>query len=117
VFLPASVLLDENNLRLSPLDVVPQRDYQPHTIFYYSFFLINDDPIELCPEESMQFGLTQHCILQQIARSGPRLGPVFLSMIDIVDGFYRIGSRADDVPKLGIIFPTQPEEEPYIRPP
>jgi hypothetical protein len=40
---------------------------------------------------------------------------VFLSKIDIMDGFYRIGIRADDVPKLGIIFPTQPGEEPWIR--
>jgi hypothetical protein len=38
----------------------------------------------------------------------------FLSKIDIADGFYRIGIRADDVPKLGIIFPTPPGEESWI---
>jgi hypothetical protein len=53
VLLPASVLLKERNLRLSPLGVVPQRDLRPRFICDYSFFLIKDDTIELCPEESM----------------------------------------------------------------
>jgi hypothetical protein len=114
VLLPASVLLDEENLRSSPLGVVPHRNHRPRTICDYSFVFINDDTIELCPEESMQFGSALLCILQQIAHSGTRLGPVFLSKIDIMDGFYRIGIRADDVSKLGIMFPTQPVEEPWI---
>jgi hypothetical protein len=62
----------------------------------------------------MQFGHALLRIFQQIARSDPRLGPVLLSKIDIMDTFYRVGIRADDVPKLGIIFPAQTEEEPWI---
>jgi hypothetical protein len=54
----------------------------------------------------MQFGCALLHILQQIAHSDPRLGPVFLSKIDIADGFYRVGIHTDGVPKLGIIFPT-----------
>jgi hypothetical protein len=114
VLLPASVILDKKNLHSSPLRVVPQRDRRPCTICDYSFFLINYDTIEPYPEEAVQFGRALLCILQQIAHSDPRLGPVFLSKIDIVYGFYCIGIRVDDVPKLGIIFPTQPGEEPWI---
>jgi hypothetical protein len=98
VLLPALVFLEERNLCLSPLGVVPQRDRRPRTIFDYLFFLLNDDTIELCPEEYIQFGRALLHILQKIARSDPRLGPVFLSKIDIADGFYCIGIRADDVP-------------------
>jgi hypothetical protein len=108
VLLPDSVILKERNLCLSQLGVVPQRDCRPRSIYDYSFFLINDDTIELCPEESMQFGCVLLYILQQIARLDHRLGPVFLSKIDIADGFYHISIRADDAPKLDIISPTQP---------
>jgi hypothetical protein len=53
-------------------------------------------------------------ILQKIARSNSRLGPVYLSKIDIVDGFYRIAIRPEDVPKLAIVFPTEEGEEQWV---
>jgi hypothetical protein len=34
--------------------------------------------------------------------------------LDLSDGFYRIGLIVDDIPKLGVIFPTLPGEEPLI---
>jgi hypothetical protein len=105
VLLPALVLLEERNLRVYPLGVPPQIDHRSRTICDYSFFLINDDTFELCPEKSMQFGHPLLHTLHQIACSDPQLGPVFL---------YRISIRADDVPKLGIVSPTQPGEEPWI---
>jgi hypothetical protein len=36
---------------------------------------------------------------------------VYLSKIDIADGFYRIWVRASDVPKLGVLFPSADGEE------
>jgi hypothetical protein len=56
ILLPATQVLNNRNLRLSPLGVVPQRERRPRTICDYSFFLVNYDTIELCPAESMQFG-------------------------------------------------------------
>jgi hypothetical protein len=47
--LPARLVLDEKNLQLSPLGVVPQRDRQPRTICDYSFFFVNLDTIPLAP--------------------------------------------------------------------
>jgi hypothetical protein len=114
ILLPSKLLLDNHNLRLSPLGVVPQRDRRPRTICDYSFFLVNDDTIELCPEQSMQFGRALLRILQKIAHSDPRLGPVYLSKIDIADGFYRIAIRSNDVPKLAIMLPTAEGEEPLV---
>jgi hypothetical protein len=77
------------------------------------FYLVNEDTIELCPAECMQFFRALLRILQQIDRSDPCLGPVYLSKIDIVDGFYRIDIRPDDIPKLAIMFPTQDGEEQF----
>jgi hypothetical protein len=62
----------------------------------------------------MQFGRALLRVLQKIARSDPLLGPVYLSKIDIADGFYRIAIRPDDVPKLAILFPNREGEEPLI---
>jgi hypothetical protein len=111
ILLPAKLILNNRNLRLSPLGVVLQRERRPRTICDYCFFLVNEDIVELCPEESMQFGSALLHILQNIARSDPRLGPVYLSKFDISDGFYRITIRSEDVPKLAIMFTTEDGEE------
>jgi hypothetical protein len=68
----------------------------------------------LAPSESMQFGKALWQILQQVSTADPRLGPVHLSKINIADGFYRIWINPNDVPKLGVIFPGAPGDEPLI---
>jgi hypothetical protein len=52
--------------------------------------------------------------MNAIARANPNLGPVYLSKVDIADGFYRIWVRSGDVAKLGVLLPTRPGEEPLI---
>ena len=44
----------------------------------------------------------------------PSLGPVQPMKIDLSDGFYRVGLNIDDIPKLGVVFPTKPGQEPLI---
>jgi hypothetical protein len=100
VLLPAHWVLEDDNLRISPLKVVPQRDRRPRTIFDYFFFLVNLDTIPLAPTESMQFGKAMWRILQQISKD--------LSKIDIADGFYQIWINPNEVPKLGVMFPGAP---------
>jgi hypothetical protein len=56
----------------------------------------------------MQFGKALWCILALIIHANPRLGPVYLSEVDISDGFYRTWVRAADVPKLGVLLPAEP---------
>ena len=34
--------------------------------------------------------------------------------VDPSDGFYRINLNIDDIPKLGVVFPTKPGEEPLV---
>jgi hypothetical protein len=110
VLLPADMVLHEPNLRSSPLGVVPQRDRRPRTICDYSFFLVNLETIPLAPPEAMQFGRALWRVLSTIHHADPRLGPVYLSKIDIADGFYRISVNDGDVAKLGVVVPTEPGE-------
>ena len=112
--LPARLILDHPDLRLSPLGVVPQRDRRPRTISDYSYFQVNEDTIALAPQEAMQFGRALQRLLQRVHDANPRYGPVHLAKIDIADGFYRIGIRGSDAMKLAVLFPTRKGEEPLI---
>jgi hypothetical protein len=109
--LPALLVLDDLQLRLSPLGVVPQRDRRPFTISDYSFFGINHETLALSPGECMQLDRALQRVLQHLKAANPHLGPVYLSNIDISDGFYRIWVRASNVPKLDVLFPTDDGEE------
>lgn len=114
VLLPAEDVIDIPELRLSPLGVVPQRERRPRTISDYSFFGVNADTVPLAPKEAMQFGKALPRILRQILDANPKFGPVYLSKIDIADGFYRLGLQPKDALRLGVIFPSRPGERQLI---
>jgi hypothetical protein len=90
--------------------VVPQCDRFPHTIVDYSGYNVNDDTAHVAPHEYMQFGITLHRILHAILEANPWFGPVYMCSIDIADGFYRAGLLPEDIPKLGVVFPTKKGE-------
>ena len=102
------------NLRISPLGVVPQRDRRPRLIVDYSFSGVNDDTLTLAPRESMQFGRALKRVLRTIVRADPKYGPVYLSKIDIADGFYRVWLQAMDILKLGVTLPSTPGHPPLV---
>ena len=114
IVLPARVARTLPHLRVSPPGVVPQRERRPRWICDYSWSKVNDDTLLLAAAESMQFGQALDRILREILLADPKHGPVKLAKFDISDGFYRIGLNVDDIPKLGVVFPTLPGEEPLI---
>ena len=114
VILPASEVMDLPGLRLSPPGCVPQRDRRPRWICDYSWSEINAETLALAAMESMQFGHALDRILREILLADPRLGPIYLMKIDISDGFYRVNLSIDDIPKLGVVFPTAPGQEPLV---
>jgi hypothetical protein len=102
------------HLRLSPLRVVPQRNRRPRLIVDYTFSGVNDETVRLAPPEAMQFGKALKRIIRKLVDAHPRYGPIWLAKIDIADGFYRIGLRPGDVPRLGVILPTTGTGEPLV---
>ena len=115
VILPASEVMDLPGLRLSPPGCVPQRDRRPRWICDYSWSDVNAETLALAAMESMQFGHALDRILREILLADPRLGPIYLMKIDISDGFYRVNLSIDDIPKLGVVFPTAPGQEPSSK--
>lgn len=89
-------------VRISPLWMVPR------LIVDYTFSGVNDATVPLAPKESMQFGRALQRVMSNIVGAETRYGPVFLSKIDIADGFYRVWLQATGIPKLGFTLPTTP---------
>jgi hypothetical protein len=114
IVLPYAKVRHWKNLRISPIGVVPQHGRRPRTIVDYSYYLLNTETLKLTPQESMQFGRALDRLITQTVRADPRFGPVNFIKIDISDGFYRVQVRAEDVPKLGVAFPSLEHEEPLV---
>jgi hypothetical protein len=88
--LSTRLVLNELQLHINPLGVLPQRDRMPRTIGDYSFFGFNQEMMPLSPDDYMQFGRSLWNILMHIKAANPHLGPMYLSKIDIADWFYRV---------------------------
>ena len=112
--LPYDEVCDLPNLRISPLDVVPQRDRRPRLIVDYTFSNVNQEIVPLAPREAMQFGRTLQRIMHTIVHADPRYGPVHMSKIDIADGFYRVWVQLTDIPTLGVALPVAPGSTPLV---
>ena len=83
----------------------------------YSFFGVNDNTVRLAPPEDMQFGQTLKRLLQRIHRANDVFGPVYMSKINLSDGFYRLWLRPEDTMKLVVLFPLRLGEVPLVRMP
>jgi hypothetical protein len=100
VILPYSAVQHLPGLRISPPGVIPQQGRRTRWIVDYP----------LAATEAMKLGHALDRILWEILLSNPKFGLIYLIKLDISDGFYRIALNVDDIPKLGVAFPTAPGE-------
>ncbi len=63
----------------------------------------------------MQFGHALDRILHEILLANPAFGLVQLIKVDISDGFYHVDLYKDDIPKLGLSFPTEMVKNPLLH--
>jgi hypothetical protein len=66
----------------------------------YIYSGVNKERVKLAPPEVMQFGKALQRVLAKVVHANPYYGPVYLSKIDIADGFYRNAIHPRDVPCL-----------------
>lgn len=114
IVLPFEQIRHLPGLRLSPLGAVPQRNRQPRLINDLTFSGINSETRRDAPHESMQFGKALERILGLIANANPNFGPVWLSKIDLSDGFYRIPIDASQALSLACMVPCLGHETPLV---
>ena len=113
IVLPADMIKSVFGLRLSPLGLVPQRGRRDRMISDYSYFDVNNDTLNIAPSEAMQFGRTLWRLLFRIHHANDRFGPVYMSKVDLSDGFYRLWLRPEDTMRLAVLFPSR-EGEPDL---
>ena len=101
-------------LRLSPPGVIPQRGRRPRWICDYTWSGVNKDTLPLAPQDAMQFGHALDRYLRELLLADPALGKLYLSKLDISDGFYRVNLNVEDILKLAVVFPTRPGETPLV---
>ena len=102
------------DMRVSPPGVVPQRDRRARWIGDYSFSGINEDTLDTAPSDAMQFGHAFDRLIREIILANPEFGPVHLAKGDMSDGFYRVGLKPGDAPKLCLAFPHRPGASDYL---
>ena len=83
----------------------------------YSYFKPNVETLPVACLSLMQYGCTIDRLLHKIVFSDPALGPVYMLKTDVSDGFYGIGIRPEDAPKLGLILLSGANEEPIVATP
>ena len=114
VVLPYLVTKRLPGLRLSPPGVKVERDRRPRWLGDYSYFKTYAETLPVACLSAMQYGRALDRLLREIVFADPALGPVYLLKADVSDGFYCIGLRPEDSPKLGLIFPSGVDEEPMV---
>ena len=114
IVLPADMIKHLFGLRLSPIGLVPQRNRRDRMISDYSYFDVNNDTLNIAPSEAMQFGRTLWRLLYRIHHANAKFGPVYMSKIDLSDGFYRLWLRPEDTMRLAVLFPSRPNEPALI---
>ena len=57
--------------------------------------------------EAMRFGGAIQRILKQLLTADPRLGPVYLSKVDLADAYMRLWVSMEDVPTFAVLIPKK----------
>jgi hypothetical protein len=112
--LPAAEIIQHEELRLSPLGVVPQHDRRPRIICDCTFSGVNDATQHTGLQEAMRFGKALRRIMTQIVQANPTFGPVHLGKYDLTDGYYRIPLNPNQAMRLACLLPTATGEEPLV---
>ena len=58
----------------------------------------------------MKFGYALDRSVREILITKPSMGPVQLLKVELGNGFYQVNLNIEDIPKLGVVFPTKPRE-------
>lgn len=88
--LPYSKVRHLPGLRLSPLGIKEERDRRARLVVDHTWFLVNQNTLELTPKEAMQFGGALYRVLYRVHHADARYGPVYLAKFDVKDGYYRM---------------------------
>ena len=117
VVLPYSVAKRLPGIRPSLPGLKVEQDRRPLWLGDYSCFKTYAETLPVACLSAIQYGRALDRLLREIVFADPSLGYVYLVKADVSNGFYCIGLRPEDAPKLGLIFPKIADEEPMVATP
>ena len=82
---PLKAVISLQNMWLSPIAVIPQVGRRLQPIFDFTWSGINDIAEDLAPMEAIRFGGALQSILKKVLNSNSRLGPVYLSKVNLAE--------------------------------
>ena len=62
----------------------------------------------------MQYGRAIEHLIRDVVIAEPLLGPMHILKEDVSDDFYSIGLRPTDAPKMGLVSPSEVEDEELV---
>ena len=105
--LPLKAVTSLQNLWLSLVAITPKVGRRLRPIFDFTWSRLNDIAESLDPIEENCFGGALQSILKQVLKSDPRLGPVYLSKLDLADTYMRLWVRMEDALSVAFLIPKK----------
>ena len=102
--LPCLVARELPGLRLRSHGVKEERDRRPRWLGDYSYSNLNIKDFPIDALSAMKYGWALDRLIKEVVIADPALGPVYVLNADVSNGFYRIGLKPTDAPKLGLVF-------------
>ena len=113
-FLPYLVAKELPGLMMIPTVVKEERYHQPRRLGDYSYSKLNPKTLPISALSSMQYDRVLDRLIREVIISNPALGPMHTLKSDVSDGFYRIGLHPTYAPKLGLVIPSEGENEDLV---
>ena len=98
-------------LWLSPLTGTPQRGSKPRRIYDFSWSGLNEAVTQVAQKEAMRFGKALYKVIDCIITAPPKIGPDFLSKVDLAYAYMRIWVRLEDIPLVEFLVPKATLDE------
>ena len=85
-------------------------DRWPRWLGDYTYTNLNAETLSIASLSAIQYVWALYRLIREVIILDPTLGPIYVMQADGSDGFYSIGPRPTDAPKLVLVFPQTEAE-------
>ena len=111
VMLPQLAAKELQGPMLSPQGVKEEQERRTSWIGDYSYYNINEDTLPIATLSAIQYGRALDHLIREMVIVYPALAPIYVLKEDTSDGLYRIGLQPTEIPKLGLVTPSDGSRE------
>ena len=90
----------------APLSDIPQQGRKLRLIYDFSWIVLNKEVIHVAPKETISFGKALYRLIDCIILTPMKIGPDFLSKVDLSNAYMRIWVHPEDIPPVPFLVQT-----------